>query len=160
MAVAWIDFTSGNGSTHFVQNIQLIKAIGPPALIELISRKWNMNIGLILVTPWARVLIVFMLGLPLLFRRPAGVLKRLFQRYPYFGRGLTASITTGVIALLVNDSGIVAAAMLMIYGGLSLFCMVLNEIYQNEVELEGAKTATGGMGLGDQGLSHHGGVYP
>jgi hypothetical protein len=160
VGVAWIDYISGNGSTHFMQNIRLIKATGPSALAQLISRKWNMNMGLILVTPWARVLIVFMLGLPLLFRRPAGLLKALFQQYPYMPLGLTASITTGVVALLVNDSGIVAAAMLMIYGGLSLFCMVLRERYLRIVELEGAKTAMGGMGLGDQDLSHHRTLHP
>lgn len=150
--MAYLDYRSGFSNTHLGQNIRLIKTHGFSAIIQIINRKWRMNMGLLLVTPWARVLVVFLLTLPLLFRRPPGVLQQIFLRYPSFARGLTASIVAAFAALILNDSGIVAAATAMIYGGISLICLVLKEI----------KTAVnneswfGGMGHGDKGLPHLG----
>lgn len=151
--MGYIDYRTGYGNTHLGQNIRLISANGLTAIWQIITRKWRMNMGLVFVTPWARVLVLFLLTVPLLFRRPPGVLQRIFTRYPSFARGLGASIITAFAALVLNDSGIVAAATAMIYGGISLLCVVLQEVSPPNI-LEKDEKRFGGVDHGDQGLSH------
>ena len=142
------DYRLDQGNTHLGQSIRLIESQGLSVLKQIIERKWKMNMGLMLVTPWSKVLILFILTLPLLLRRPPGTIQRLLERYPSFIQGVAASGGTALIALTVNDSGIVAAATTMIFGGIGLFCLVLREVSIPLSESTDNNTV-GGMGIGD-----------
>ncbi|HHZ19204.1 MAG TPA: hypothetical protein GX391_01630 [Firmicutes bacterium] len=149
--MAGLDSFTGYGNTHLGQNLKLIRAYGITAALRIITRKWQMNNGLIAATPWTRVLLLFVLALPVIFRRPSGLLKRAFCRYPSFLPGLKACVGTALVAFLVNDSGIVVAGTTMIYGGLGMFYILLGEASVSEGDRLAAKTlsTTGGIGLGD-----------
>jgi len=83
---------------------------------NIITRKVNMNIKLIRYTIWSRVFLASLAGLALLFFRPVGRMQAFRQRYRYLFQGLVGILIASFVALLVNDSGIVAAATAMIFG--------------------------------------------
>lgn len=100
---------------------------GPIVLWDVAVRKINMNLKLIRWTIWSRVFLVFLIALTVLALRPVGILRKIAGRYPYFFRGLAAVVVGSGVALLTNDSGIVAAATMMIFAAAPLLYMAAVE---------------------------------
>lgn len=82
---------------------------------SLIVRKLAMNWHLIGVSAWSKVLISSILVIAVMVLRPRGLFVRWQRMYPYFMFGYSASAIGAITALLVNDSGIVAAATMIIF---------------------------------------------
>lgn len=82
---------------------------------SIIQRKLAMNWHLLGVSAWSKVLIVSLIILVVMVLRPRGVLQSWQHHIPYVLHGFTANTVGAVIALLVNDSGIVAAATLIVF---------------------------------------------
>ncbi len=93
---------------------QLIQG-GTVELSQTLLRKASMNIKLIRYTIWSRVFLVMLLVLSLLVFRPVGALQQLLQERPFLMKGFVGLITGAIVALLINDSGIVAASTTCIY---------------------------------------------
>ncbi|TCL65275.1 hypothetical protein EDC14_101723 [Hydrogenispora ethanolica] len=102
--------------THFGQLIMFIKADGWQALIDMAGRKLEMNYALISSSPWTLVLLALLCAGPLLYKFQPPAVAAQFQKYPGPLRGLVGLSWTALIALVVNDSGIVAAATMMVFG--------------------------------------------
>lgn len=101
--------------SHIGRNVSLIRENGFSEIADIISRKWKVNSRLILSTSWSwfyfmslLVILVFNRLLP----KPTAEFR---QRYPWFSRLLTGVILGSVFALIFNDSGIVAAATMIIF---------------------------------------------
>lgn len=88
---------------------------GSGELSQVLLRKASMNIKLIRYTIWSRVFLVMLLVLSLLVFRPVGALKQLLQERPFLIKGFAGLVTGAVVALIINDSGIVAASTTCIY---------------------------------------------
>lgn len=130
--VILIDANGWAGSeTHIGKTVHLIKDQGFSALWEIIVRKASMNIKLLRWTIWTRVLLAFIVVLALLFKRPKGVLKEIVQEYPNLKLGYIGVIFGSVVTMIVNDSGVVAAATLLFFGVLSLLYLVLQKVELN-----------------------------
>lgn len=114
--------------SHFGQTINLIKETGISAFFTILSRKLSMNLKLLRWTIWTRVLLVFIIVLVLLFKRPQGVLYELIQEYPIFAKGYMGVILGSVVTMIVNDSGVVAAATLLFFAILPLVYLVLKKM--------------------------------
>lgn len=115
MAVAW-DRLLGPASTHVWVSLDQVRQVGPQALVDLVARKVAMNVKLMRYTNWSYLFLMSVFAFALLmYRRPA-LVRRLERGYPETVRGLTSIAAGAVAALLLNDSGIVAAATLMVYG--------------------------------------------
>lgn len=114
--------------SHFGQTINLIKEAGISAFFTIISRKLSMNLKLLRWTIWTRVLLSFIIVLVLLFKRPRGVLYELIQEYPIFAKGYMGVILGSVVTMIVNDSGVVAAATLLFFAILPLVYLVLKKM--------------------------------
>ncbi|AVX20451.1 hypothetical protein SAMN02745885_01419 [Carboxydocella sporoproducens DSM 16521] len=115
--------------THMGRTMALVVDQGWKALFDIFQRKLAMNYKLIVgVTVWARVFLGALLVLTILFYRPVGVMKRIRQTYPVLFRGLSGAMVAVLLVLIVNDSGIVAAATAMIYLSSPLLYLVLNEL--------------------------------
>lgn len=82
---------------------------------ETVSRKASMNWRLVRYSIWSRALVTFLGLLVVLCFYPLGVLRRLCKEQPHLLVGAGAGAAGGVAALLVNDSGVVAAAMILLY---------------------------------------------
>lgn len=114
--------------SHFGRTIDLLKEQGVSALSDIIWRKLSMNLKLLRWTIWTRVLLTFIVVLALLFKRPRGVLYELIQKMPHLASGFIGILFGSVVTMLVNDSGVVAAATLLFFGVFALLYLVLRQL--------------------------------
>lgn len=103
---------------------------------QIITRKLAMNIKLIRYTIWSRVFLITVAAVALLFFRPVGIFAGIRKRLPLFSSGYYGILAAALAALIFNDSGIVAAATMMIYGAAPMIFQVLIEKEQLEVNLQ------------------------
>lgn len=101
--------------SHIGFTADLVREEGILSIWPVIKRKFQMNWKLFHYSLWSRVLVTFLASLALLFYRPIGLLRKIFHDLPYLRAGLITGIIGTFVILLVNDSGIVAAATTMIY---------------------------------------------
>jgi hypothetical protein len=113
--------------SHFGRNAALILAGGWTEILNIIIRKTEMNLKLIKYTLWSRIFIASLGSLALLFYRPVGVMAVIRNRYPDLYRGFIGVIVGSIVALVFNDSGVVAAATTMIFGAPPIIYLVLQE---------------------------------
>jgi hypothetical protein len=113
--------------SHFGQLIASVKAMGWTALVDVVSRKVGMNLYLIRYTIWTKVFLGTLVALALLFSNPVGILRQVVSSFPAVAAGLEGSIVAAFVALLANDSGIVAAATTIIFPSVTLFFLVLRK---------------------------------
>ncbi|MFI5358509.1 MAG: hypothetical protein ACHQYO_00495 [Halanaerobiales bacterium] len=89
-----------------------------------ILRKLRMNLSLLRWTIWTRVLLAMMVYLVFLQKKPVPPLKEFFIRYPYIKAAFQGALFGSLLTMLVNDSGVVAAATLLFYPVMSLlYCL-------------------------------------
>lgn len=93
----------------------------------MIARKLSMNWHLIGVSSWSKVFITSLFVMTVIVVRPRGVFHRWQQAYPYLMYGFSANAVGAIIALLVNDSGIVAAATMIVYVAVPMLCLKLQD---------------------------------
>jgi len=122
--------------THLGRTMVLIQQAGPDEIIRIIYRKLAMNIKLIKYTIWSRVLITGLGTLALLFYRRIGILKRSLDNHKNLRYGIIGVITTSIVALVVNDSGIVAASTSIIYATTIILYLVIQKKYEELQQME------------------------
>jgi hypothetical protein len=98
---------------------------GEIALIA--QRKLAMNARLIRVSVWSKVFLAALLVLLASVLRPWGPLRAWQRSRPYLTDGFTAIAFGSVAALLLNDSGIVAAAIMLVYAAVPMLMLLLSE---------------------------------
>lgn len=123
----WDFFINKNSLTHFGQMLFLIKEEGFSVIKEIVSRKWEMNLRLINYTPWSKALLAVLILVPLLYYKPSQKIIELLRKYPESLRAFLGLVFTALIALVVNDSGIVAVATMLIFGGVMLLLVLFEE---------------------------------
>ena len=122
-----------DSQSHMGQTVSLIRKNGMFELFHIARRKIDMNIRLFRYTIWTRVFLLSLLTMVLLLFRPVGLLRETAEKYPFFVRGIASGVAGCIIALLTNDSGIVAAGTSMIYLVPPLLMIVINRLNQREV---------------------------
>ena len=111
--------------SHLAKSILAIAKSGPVVALLIISRKVSMNLKLMQYSRWTWVLASMTITGLLLFKEPQGVLINIFQRYPFLRLGLMGILAAAIVALIFNDSGIVAAATTLLVPGTGLLYLVL-----------------------------------
>ncbi|WP_051273308.1 hypothetical protein [Desulfotruncus alcoholivorax] len=104
---------------------------GAKEIINIITRKLSMNFKLIKYTIWSRIFLASLASLAILFYRPTGVMQSLKSKYPVMYKGFIGVVTASFVALVFNDSGIVAAATTMIFGAPPLLYLVIRTLHTN-----------------------------
>lgn len=112
--------------THIGRTANQLFAGGWQEVLLTIKRKMAMNIKLIRYTIWSYVFMVILLVVSLLLVRPVGAMQQLRQQYPYIFKGFIGIIVAAFVALLINDSGIVAASTTSIYLVFPMLLLMLN----------------------------------
>ncbi len=129
MALAVYDLQRPVASqSHIGRTAALILQNGPGEIINIASRKINMNIKLIRYTIWSRIFLISLGTLAILFYRPTGVIHTISSRYPDVYKGFIGIVTASITALFCNDSGIVAAATTMIFGAPPLLYLAIRHL--------------------------------
>ena len=93
----------------------MVRQRGFEGIWETALRKMSMNWRLIRFSIWSRAFATLIGLLVILFFYPVGILRKLKKEQPYLVNGAAAALAGSVAALLANDSGIVAAAMVLLY---------------------------------------------
>jgi hypothetical protein len=93
----------------------------------IIGRKVEVNLKLVRYSIWGRVLVVILVAVAALVWRPVGIMARLQARHPVLFKGFAGIVAAALVGLIINDSGIVAAATISIYLGVPILILMLNE---------------------------------
>jgi len=123
----WDLWFSGSRPAHFGRLLFLIREEGFPVVKELALRKWELNLRLINYTPWSKVLLGILIMVPLLYCKPSPKVIELMRNYPEPLTGFLGLVFTALIALLANDTGIVAVATLFVFGGVLLLLVLFDD---------------------------------
>lgn len=115
-SAAWLDaYFMGDEASHLGQVVQTVNESGTDPLWALFGRKAAINLRLIRLTVWSRVVFVALGFLVAAVFTPNWFHRKLAARYP----GLVAMTKTcavaSLVALVANDSGVVAAATLLLW---------------------------------------------
>ena len=124
--IALVDMFLSENKSHLAGAINQILDEGPVVVFQIIRRKIAMNLRIMRVTVWSRVLLIAMAILAILFYHPIGILKKLNQEYPNTMIGLGCIVLGSIVAFLVNDSGIVAAATIMMFLSTTILYLILS----------------------------------
>lgn len=108
-AMAWL----GDGRTDLIA--------------AMIVRKLRMNAHLIGVSVWTKVLAAALLVMAAAVLRPKGAFRRWEKRYPQLMSGFIAIAVGSLAALAFNDSGIVAAATMIVYAAVPMLLLRIQE---------------------------------
>lgn len=123
-----IDLTRGTANqSHIGRTANLIREGGIQVIFDIIVRKMAVNIKLIKYTRWSWVFLLCMGALATLFYRPIGIFQTLRSKYPCLFMGFMGVVVGSIAALIFNDSGIVAAATMMIFAAATLLYLVIEE---------------------------------
>ncbi|MFZ7103968.1 MAG: hypothetical protein ACOWWO_15120 [Peptococcaceae bacterium] len=114
--------------SHISKTADLIKENGLFSLLAIFSRKLAMNYKLIRYTVWTRALLASIAVIAALLYRPPYLLRKIFQKNEYLYSGFIGTGVGCLLALICNDSGIVAAATMMIFIALPVMLLVIEEI--------------------------------
>ena len=110
---------------------EMVGSRGVEAIVETVQRKLSMNWRLIRYSIWSRAFLTMIGLLVVLFFYPIGALRRLKEEQPYLINGAAASVAGSVAALLLNDSGIVAAATILLYAVPPVLIAMITRVWEN-----------------------------
>ena len=112
--MALIDGQLGDGSSHLGQTVQKVGQAGTDPLWNTFERKVSVNMRLIRLTIWSRVVMLSFGVLALFVFYPSKLMSEVRRRNPFLSLSLRAAFVAALTTLVVNDSGIVAAATLLL----------------------------------------------
>jgi hypothetical protein len=110
------DLTRGvAGGSHIGRLVSQTQAEGLSPLLTIIGRKVDMNIKLVQFAFWNWVNVASAAAIGVAFYGLRNLLKLVVQRYRYFTATVVGGLSACVAALIFNDSGVVAMAMIFLY---------------------------------------------
>ncbi|MGI6225353.1 MAG: hypothetical protein ACOYJ1_03765 [Peptococcales bacterium] len=118
--------SSQSSPSHISKTVELIYAQGWQSLFLIFGRKIAMNYKLLRYTVWTKALLTSMAVLVALLYKPPYLLKKVFQKHRQLYHGFISSGVGGLFAFIFNDSGIVAAATMMIFTALPILLLVID----------------------------------
>lgn len=101
--------------SHLGRSVNLIFVGGWEEMLSIISRKVQMQLRVINYSIWGWVFLLMVLVSTYLVFRPAKLIKKTQQQRPVIYSALQGITMAAIIAIIVNDSGITAAAVLALY---------------------------------------------
>lgn len=119
--------TGGEHQSHIGKAITLLFEGRIDVIGGIMARKLAMNWHLIGVSSWSKVLMTCLFVMAVIVLRPRGIFERWQQTIPYIMYGFSANAVGAIIVLLVNDSGIVAAATMMIFVAVPMLIIKLQD---------------------------------
>jgi hypothetical protein len=121
-------FSPTGNETHLARAVTSAQAGGIAPLVEIVLRKAQTNLRVLMASMWGMVCIAVIAFLVAMRVRPTPELTRTLQTNRYFGDGMTALLVAGVVAFFTEDSGIVLPAIMMLYLVGSLLWLMLERL--------------------------------
>lgn len=113
---------------HLAKVISQAKGGYFEAIGGIVYRKIMISIKLLKYTIWSDVLLTVIIAFPVLMMRPPGLLAKVLKEIKPFNAAVIGAAFGAVAAFFLNDSGVVAAATMVIYPALG----ILSEIIRSE----------------------------
>ncbi|MBO8141077.1 MAG: hypothetical protein H0Z37_02700 [Firmicutes bacterium] len=113
-AAAFDVAVGGNDASHLGRAAARALAGGWDGLAGIAIRKIQMNVRLLRWTIWSQVLVAALAVSAVALYRPIETIRRLDRAHPNLMRGIRGAVVASRVALVANDSGVVAAATTMI----------------------------------------------
>lgn len=113
--------------SHISKTVELIQTRGWQSLALIFGRKLAMNYKLLKYTVWTRALLTSIVVLVALLYKPPYLIKTIFKKNRFLYNGFIGTGVGCILALFFNDSGIVAAATMMIFIALPVLLLVIDE---------------------------------
>lgn len=107
---AWWDL-AGENVSHLGRALEW--GSGDPLWL-VFERKVSVNLRLLRLTFWSRAFLVSLLVAAVLLFHPFRLVRKLLTRHRYTGLAVRGALLASLVALATNDSGVVAAATLLI----------------------------------------------
>lgn len=114
--------------SHLGQFEEMVRERGPGGFWETVLRKINMNWRLIRYSLWSRAFALLLGLMAVIVFYPAGLIRELKKEQPHLVHGAAAGLAGSIAALLANDSGIVAAAMVLLFTVPPMLIMIARKI--------------------------------
>lgn len=114
-----------DNQSHIGRAINQIKDGDLSAIFQTIKRKLSMNWRLIQVTSWSKVILTSLFVMAILFIKNS--FQNLKGKYTYIFYGFYGIVLGAAIALIVNDSGVIAASTMIIYVAVPMLYLSLIE---------------------------------
>ncbi|HHU75935.1 MAG TPA: hypothetical protein GXZ24_03445 [Firmicutes bacterium] len=127
----------GADVSHLGRALELVQKNGLGELLNIAVRKLEMNYKLVRFSLWTRALLALIALIAILYYYPVGLIKKIYAKEPGFRVAMGGIIAASVTALLANDSGVVAAATAMLYGGLPLLILALEKNFNKTCDMAG-----------------------
>ncbi len=126
--LVWVNLMiTAEEQSHIGRAINALKTGDFASIYQLISRKLAMNWKLIRVSSWSKVMIASLFAIGILFAKPWGTLKTFYAQFSFLFYGFYGIVMGAITALLVNDSGIVAASTMIIFVASPMLYLALEE---------------------------------
>lgn len=126
--MAIIDLFIIESQSHLAGAIRQIVTGGPVVIYQIIIRKISMNLRLMGVTIWSKVLLSAIVVLGILFYKPIGFIKKVSLKYSKIAIGWSGIIVACIIGFAVNDSGIVAAATSVVFLTSTILYLIVDDL--------------------------------
>lgn len=123
-----IDIYANDNPTHLGGTLLLIIEKGPKSLLDIITRKAQMNIKLMKSSIWSKVLLITILSESCILIRYKKKIQSIVRENKYFSAGLFSAILGSTIGLLLNDSGVLLGAISNTYIIGTLMYLLLDNI--------------------------------
>lgn len=106
-------YLNPGGPSHLGRAVQLIDANGVSEALAIIRRKLTMNLKLFRYSVWSRAFVAGLVVIAWLLYRPTPLIRRIKARFAGTVCGLAGTTVGALTALLFNDSGVVAGALVL-----------------------------------------------
>jgi hypothetical protein len=106
-------YANPKGPSHLGRAVQLIDTNGLSEALAIIRRKLAMNLKLFRYSVWSRAFVAGLAAIAWLLYRPTPLIRRIKERFAGTVCGLAGTTVGALTAVLVNDSGVVAGALVL-----------------------------------------------
>lgn len=113
--------------SHMGKIIKDTRMNGFGVVISTIKRKVSMNIRLMRYTVWTKVLLCITAVIFIMFYKPVKQMWDIFNKYRYLRSSWISIAASAAAGFAFNDSGIVSAAVAMIYAAFTMLIMCMGE---------------------------------
>ena len=123
------DMSPLNGTqTHLGRAWASAERGGASQLWLIVARKAATNVRVLTHTNWSYLLVVTLAFLGYLRWRPHGDFASTLETNPHFAGAMSACLVASLAAYFTEDSGIVIPALIMLYAGVGILCLMLSGI--------------------------------
>lgn len=119
--------------SHLGNFVEQIRINGPMEVVYVFGRKIAMNVQLAQTTIWVNILLVGLVILAITILRPNKNFSLIKKNHGTIYNGFLATIVGCLVTLLVNDSGIIAAATDSIYLLIPILIILINKGVKDKI---------------------------